>query len=159
MTEPRFRSAVRAVVLDPTNRILLVRFTFPDGELWACPGGGIEDGESDEAAVTRELAEEAGLVGFTLGPCVWRREHRLPLFGGRWDGQVERYYLVRTDAFEPMPLFSPEELRQEYVTAIRWWGQGELATSSELFAPRRLPDLVAALHRGEIPDPPIDAGV
>jgi 8-oxo-dGTP diphosphatase len=159
MTAPRLRSAVRAVILDPADRILLVRFTFPEASMWACPGGGIEDGESEDEAIVRELAEEAGLVGFTLGPVIWRREHHLPLFGGRWDGQVEQYYLVRTDAFEPMPRFSEEELQKEYVTGIRWWEPGELATSTERFAPRRLPELVAALQRGEVPDPPIDAGV
>ena len=43
MTAPRIRSAARAVVLDPDDRVLLVRFVFPNtGERWALPGGGLE---------------------------------------------------------------------------------------------------------------------
>jgi 8-oxo-dGTP pyrophosphatase MutT (NUDIX family) len=57
----RLRDAVRAVVLDPDERVLLVRFEFPNWRGWATPGGGIDPGESDEAAIRRELAEETGL--------------------------------------------------------------------------------------------------
>jgi hypothetical protein len=34
-----------------------------------------------------------------------------------------------------------------------------VAASGDVFAPRRLPELVAALLRDEIPDPPIEVGV
>ena len=71
MAELRIRPAARAIVLDPDDRILLVRFQFPHGTFWATPGGGIEPGETPEEAVRRELAEEAGL---TLGR---RRPRRL----------------------------------------------------------------------------------
>ena len=68
VTEPHLRLATRAIVLDPCDRILLVRFDFGDRVVWATPGGGIEEGETDERAVRRELAEEAGLEEFELGP-------------------------------------------------------------------------------------------
>lgn len=103
MSEPRLRRATRAVVLDDDNRVLLVRFDFGDRVVWATPGGGIEEGESDEHAIRRELVEEAGLEDFELGPFVWTRTHYVPLGSGRWDGQSERYYLVRTPPFEPEP--------------------------------------------------------
>jgi 8-oxo-dGTP diphosphatase len=156
---PRLRPAVRAVIIDPADRILLVRFVFPHDTVWACPGGGIEPNESDETALRRELAEEAGLRHFDIGPCIWTRRHVIPMLGGRWDGQSERFYLVRTSSFEPRPDLSAEELRGEYVTAIRWWQGSELAASTESFAPRRLPELVAALGRNEVPGEPFDAGV
>ncbi len=109
----RLRPAARAVLLDPDDRALLVRFEFPDRVVWATPGGGIEHGESDELALRRELAEEAGLEDFELGPLVWTRTHVVPLSGGKWDGQQERYYLVRVPAFEPAPRLTWEELRSE----------------------------------------------
>ena len=155
----RLRQAVRAVVLDPADRILLVRFEFPDRELWATPGGGIDEHESVEQAIRRELDEELGLVDVELGPWIWTREHVFPFWDGSWDGQVERYVLVRTRAFEPVPRFSPEELAAEFVTGMRWWTVDELAGSDELFAPRRLPELVAELLREGPPGEPVDVGV
>src|SRR5919197_748355 len=66
---------VRALVLDPANRVLLTRFDWPDKSVWAPPGGGVEAGETDERALRRELAEESGLRHFELGPCIWTRTH------------------------------------------------------------------------------------
>jgi len=157
VTEPVLRSAVRAVVLDPDNRILLVRFEFPDRSLWATPGGGIEPGESYEEALVRELEEEAGLAVAELGPAIWLREHVFPL--GRWDGQAERYHLVRAPAFEPRPTLSWEQLRAEYVTDIRWWTLTELDESGEPFAPTRLPALLRQLLEEGPPQVPLDVGV
>jgi 8-oxo-dGTP pyrophosphatase MutT (NUDIX family) len=159
MSTPRLRRAVRAVVLDSDERVLLVRFDFGDRLVWATPGGGIEEGETDEHALRRELREEAGLESFELGPLVWTRTHEVPLAGGRWDGQTERCYLVRTPRFEPMPRLTWSELRQEGMTAVRWWTSDELVTSDTLFAPRRLPALVAAIVREGPPAQPLDAGV
>jgi ADP-ribose pyrophosphatase YjhB (NUDIX family) len=155
----RLRQAVRAVVLDPADRILLVCFDFPSQRVWAAPGGGIEAGETHEHALARELREEAGLEEVELGPWIWSRTHVIPFLDGSADGQVEQYYLIRTPAFEPAPAFTAEQLASEYVTGIRWWTQEELTASEERFAPRRLPELVAALLRDGPPEEPLDVGV
>ena len=159
MSSPRIRRAVRAIVFDPAGRILLVRFNFPQRIVWACPGGGVEPGETDDIAIRRELDEEVGLAGFEIGPCVWIREHVIPLFGGKWDGQAERFYLVRAAAFQPRPSLTSEELAAEYVDDIRWWALDELDASLETFAPRRLPALLRALLRDGPGVAPIDVGV
>ena len=155
----RIRQAARAVVLDPDDRILLVRFQFPEGLFWATPGGGLDEGETHEAAVLRELAEEIGLEHVELGPWIWTREHIFPFLDGRWDGQAERFALVRTHRFEPAPRFTPEQLAAEHVTGLRWWTAAELAASEDRFAPSRLPELVAALLRDGPPAEPVDVGV
>jgi ADP-ribose pyrophosphatase YjhB (NUDIX family) len=155
----RLRDAARAVIVDPAWRILLVRFEFPDRLLWACPGGGVEPGESHEDALMRELREEVGLDLAEMGPCVWTRTHVIPFIDGRWDGQVERFYLVRAEPFEPAPLLTVEELRAEFVTGIRWWTGEELASSEAIHAPRRLPELLAQLRAHGPPAQPVDAGV
>jgi 8-oxo-dGTP diphosphatase len=146
-------------VIDPDDRILLVRFEFPTRTVWATPGGGIEPGESAEDALRRELAEETGLTSIEVGPVLWTRLHIVPFIGGQWDGQREQYHLVRTAAFTPKPRHSWEQLNAEYVFELRWWALGQLSEAAEVFAPRRLPELFGTLLRDGPPPEPIDAGV
>lgn len=152
--ELRLRDAVRGVVLDPDDRVLLVRFELPHWAGWETPGGGVDAGESDDVALRRELAEETGLENFSGEVHVWNRTH----FGamGDWDGQVERYYLIHTEPFEPSPGLSWEQLNAEFVTAARWWRLDELQASDESFVPGDLPALVRTLVEGGPPDEPID---
>ena len=116
-----------------------------------------EPPETDEDAIRRELAEEVGLEVFSLGPLIWTRTHLFEL--GEWDGQVERYYLVRTEAFAPAPGLTWTELHAEYVTDVRWWTPEELETFAGQFAPGRLPLLVRRLTQQGPPSEPIDVGV
>jgi ADP-ribose pyrophosphatase YjhB (NUDIX family) len=157
--ELRIRSAARALVVDDHGRVLLVRFEFPGAHtVWATVGGGLEPGETHEDAIRRELAEEAGLDDVELGPEIWTRTHVFEP-GIKWDGQSERYFLVRTPAFEPAPRHTWEQLNAEGVTAIRWWTADELEASEELFAPSRLSELVRDVLRDGPPEEPVDVGV
>lgn len=142
-------------MIDTQDRLLLVRFEFPTRTVWAAPGGGIEPGETTEAALRRELEEEAGLTEFELGPLVWERLHIVPFIGGRWDGQREQYHLVRVPPFEPAPRLSWAQLNREHVFELRWWTQQELEAAETWFAPRRLPELARALVREGPPAVPV----
>jgi 8-oxo-dGTP diphosphatase len=54
---------VGAVIRDDAGRLLLVKRGHEPGKgLWSIPGGRVEEGESDAAAVVREVREETGLV-------------------------------------------------------------------------------------------------
>lgn len=72
---------VRAVVLDPDDRVFLVRHSYVTG--WYLPGGGVDLGETMEQAMRRELKEEgdidltgeAVLHGIFLNSHVSRRDH------------------------------------------------------------------------------------
>lgn len=148
------RLAVRILVMDADERLLLLRAVVPDDGrvFWLAPGGGLEAGESYEAAAVRELREETGLVT-ELGPCVWTRRHR-HTWNGRINEQYERFFVVRTMFAEIRPA-----LPDGYITGHRWWTLAEIATSTENFAPRRLAELLPALLRRDFPAEPIDCGV
>ena len=158
MTELRLRQAARAIVLDPDDRILLVGFEWRGTMLWETPGGGVDEGETLEQAARRELFEETGLEAFELGPIVWTRTHVEPFGEGRWDGQSESFYLVRTSAFEPVPGLSPAALRAEGMVAVRWWELDELEATDAIIVPRRLPALVRELLLHGPPAGPLDVG-
>jgi TDG/mug DNA glycosylase family protein len=150
------RQGVRALVLDPAGRVLMVRFEDRFGTWWSTPGGGVEPGESDAHALARELAEEVGLTEYELGPVIWTRMHWLVDMAD-WGGQTERHYLIRTDPFDPAPQFSAAELVAEGVHDVRWFNLDELETV--VTGPRRLAALVRDLLRDGPPPEPFDAGV
>ncbi|MFG3438984.1 NUDIX hydrolase [Nonomuraea sp. NPDC047897] len=55
-------NCVGAVITDGAGRLLLVRRGHaPDAGLWSVPGGRVEAGETDAAALEREVLEETGL--------------------------------------------------------------------------------------------------
>ncbi|MFP5501554.1 MAG: NUDIX domain-containing protein [Candidatus Sericytochromatia bacterium] len=56
---------VGALIADPEGRVLVVK-THKWGDRYGIPGGKIEEGETMEAAVHREIKEETGLDVFEV---------------------------------------------------------------------------------------------
>lgn len=95
----RLLLVVACALVDADNRILLTQ--RPEGKslagLWEFPGGKVEPGETPEAALIRELAEELGitvrepcLAPFVFASHSYDTFHLLmPLFVcRRWEGLV-----------------------------------------------------------------------
>jgi TDG/mug DNA glycosylase family protein len=155
LLEPVERPAVRALVVDGRDRVLLLAFRTPGGrEFWATPGGAVEPGEREDDALRRELREEAGLDAFELGPAIWTREHTF--VWRRVTRQRERYFLVRVESHDAAPEL---DLAEEGVHGHRWWTLAELETTVERLVPRRLAGLVRDLLEHGPPAEPVDAGV
>jgi ADP-ribose pyrophosphatase YjhB (NUDIX family) len=154
------RPAVRALVLDPDDRILLVRFINPDtgDEFWTTPGGGVDPDETMDDAIRRELREETGLDDPDIGPVIWTRREVFPWAGKTLD-QREQFVLVRAPAFEPRPQLGPEGLAAEDVHEVRWWTLDELEHSETVFYPTRLSAFLRQLLETGPPSAPIDVGV
>jgi 8-oxo-dGTP diphosphatase len=90
--EPHRVDCVGALVYDEQRRLLLVqRGHAPDQGLWSLPGGRVEPGETDSAAVAREVAEETGL-SVAVGDLVGSVER---------DGVNGRLYVIRDYQAEP----------------------------------------------------------
>ena len=153
MTQPRLRHAARALVLDEGDNVLLVHFHWEGldlpGGFWACPGGGIDPGESPEEALRRELAEELGLEPANVEGPVWRLTRLFPMSG--WDGQTDLTYLVRAAHFEPRPRV---DLLAENVHGLRWFSPAEVIAGVVTFSPRDLADQLATVLREGVPDLP-----
>jgi 8-oxo-dGTP pyrophosphatase MutT (NUDIX family) len=152
VTGQPLRDAVRGLVVDEAGRTLLTRFDFRHGPIWAPPGGGVQEGETDDHAIRRELREELGLREVEIGPLLWTRTHWFAEMEG-WGGQTERHYLVRTPHFEPAPEI---DLAAEGVAEIRWFSVDELDAVAT--APRSLPELLRELL-AHGPRDAFDAGV
>jgi double-stranded uracil-DNA glycosylase len=154
--EPIDRPAVRALVLDREQRVLLVKFVDVVGQVWwATPGGGIAEGESHDQTLRRELAEELGLREFEPGPEIWTREHTFA-----WMGRIlrarEHIHLVRVEEHEPKPTV---DLPAEGVHELRWWSLAELEAAEETLVPRRLAHFLRKLLEQGPPASPVDVGV
>lgn len=89
--EPR-TLGVRALVIDPDGRAVLVRHRYLD-DYWYLPGGGVERDESIIDALGRELKEEVDIGAFTI-------ERLLGAYHNRRERKDDHVivYVVRVDA-------------------------------------------------------------
>jgi double-stranded uracil-DNA glycosylase len=159
-SQPVVRPAVRAIVLDDDGRVFMHRFVAGDDPgVWVTPGGAVDPGEDDEAALARELQEELSVVDAEIGPWVWRRRHVWAWKGIVYDTR-EQFALVRVPLDDISPtnhdsLFAGQDAEEQW----RLWSVDELAASDEEFAPRRIAKFLRRLLRDGPPTETIDVGV
>jgi ADP-ribose pyrophosphatase YjhB (NUDIX family) len=114
---------VGAVITRPDGRLLLIkRGNEPGRGLWSLPGGRVEPGESDEAAVAREVAEETGLV-VTVGELAGRVRRGRYDIGDYFATVISGQLAADTDALDAR-WADPRELPTTtgLVDALQSWG-------------------------------------
>ena len=108
---------VRGLVTDAEGRVLLVTHTYMPG--WYMPGGGVERGETAEAALAREMVEEVG-VRLTARPVL------ASVHSNHKSHRGDHVLIYRVTAWEPCQATQHGE-----IAAVDW------------FAPENLPDDVS----------------
>ena len=157
------RTAARVILIAPDDRVLLLGARDPaDGRVvWFVPGGGVEGDETLEEAAVRELREEVPqAAGVELRGPVWKRQHDFS-WNSRRVSQTEFFFVGRLASAFAAEAVSVGGSEAQFFEGARWASAAELATwpPETIMAPRRLPELLAPILKGELPPTPIDAGI
>lgn len=142
------RLTARVLLLDPENRILLMKGRLPSDPaapgVWFTVGGGVEPGESLSEAAAREIREETGFTDAVVGPVLWEGEQIHHDRKGRPVRVMERFMLARCAGGTPSS-HGWQALEQEFVDDIRWWTLADLAACEEPVYPADLAQRLASL--------------
>ena len=137
----RYRRGVGVMLLNRDGKVFVGARIDNTDEAWQMPQGGIDKGEDPWDTALRELEEETGIPSRLVelvSACPERLKYDLPvelrskLWGGKWVGQDQDWYLCR---------FLGEDSDINIAT-----GQPEFR-AWQWIEPKRLPELIVPFKR------------
>ncbi len=160
------RNSAKIVLLNDKNEILLIgtddkniRDTNGEykGRFWQLLGGKVEENESMEDALKRELFEETSILdkNVAFGPIIWFGELDLLMHGVKTKIK-QKFVLARLKGYADSNLkhLTPEE--KETVTKLKWFSLKAIEESREIIYPGLLPVYLKQIIEGHIPSTPIE---
>lgn len=132
----KIRKSSRAIVLNKDNQIFLFQYKFDyledNNTIWITPGGGLEEEESFEDALKRELFEEMGVKITESCPEVYYRNPIYTLKNGEKVQSVEKFFLVAVEDDE-FSFNHWTESEKKRMLAGKWWSVEEIEQSKDEF--------------------------
>jgi 8-oxo-dGTP pyrophosphatase MutT (NUDIX family) len=96
--------------------------------LWLTPGGGIELGETVEAAARREIWEETRIADVEVGPVLWTEDRAAKVNGE--DVMFEMTYILVRAATMEVDLSGCQPDERSTIIETRWWRIDDLTDLS-----------------------------
>lgn len=86
------RLAVYGILIDK-NKLLLIQPLHSDS--WELPGGKVDEGESEEEALTREIPEEVGFEVKRIGKCIYTRHQNYYADNiDQFFNSIQKFYII-----------------------------------------------------------------
>lgn len=122
----KLRKKVRAIISDQNDHFLLIQPHSYESHMWSFVGGGVENGESNEVAILRELKEEVGIeriISLTpseIKPWYVFSDKLKAARKAEYDGQIATIFLVQVQNNLPI------KIQIEEIKAFRWASLAEV---------------------------------
>ena len=150
----KIRKSSRAIVLNKDNQIFLFQYHFDylaeSKSIWITPGGSLEEGESFEDALKRELFEELGVLWNKDCVEIYYRNPLYTLNTGEVVQSIEKFFLVRVEE-EQFSYANWTESEKQRMLCGRWWSIEEIQQSEDEFFTGDIIRILTELSDGNSP--------
>jgi len=151
------RKSSRAIVLNKNNEIFLFKYKFDyledESAIWITPGGSLEESETFDDALRREVFEELGVELKQECRQVYYRNPIYTLKNGEKVLSEEKFFIVYLDG-EEFSYCNWTESEKRRMSVGKWWSAKEIRQSEEEFFTFDLVSILNDISNNKIPDVP-----